>query len=409
MRTPPVRLALATPIAGLAALLVSLPATPARACGGMLFPEHSERVGGMSEQELLVAFTPEHTVLIASAGYEGATAAPAFILPLGQKPDLVGQANPGFLAALDELTAPEIHITVEDDDSQGGLCGSAVSDKSGGDFNGDGDRGEVMVVERGVTTDYDWVLLAGDTGSSLADWLADNGYTLPADYAAALQPYLDADDYIFAARLKSDAAAGTTAAIELQFPKLEPGAFSIPFALAAHSLPPDKQLSITTYLIALGGLLPGNYDAAEIDRDDVIALSASESNYQTVYDAQVGRSAWVIDASTKDITPSAISDALTAMEEDHDLPPGTDRDSVFATVDDVLFAGARVTRIRTRLGAADLHDMTLTKVSGTDVSRDLFLTRDTSGGQECAIDRTRGTPLVVLLTPLLLLMRRRRR
>lgn len=404
MRTHHARLALATLIAGLAVL----PTSPARACGGMLFPEHSERVGGMSEQELVVAFTPEHTVLIASAGYQGATAAPAFILPLGLKPELVGQANPGFLAALDELTAPEIHITVEDGDSQRGLCGSAVSDKSGGDFNGD-DRGDVMVVERGVTTDYDWVLVAGDTGSSLADWLAANGYTLPADYAAALQPYLDAGDLIFAAKLKSDAAAGTTAAIELQFPKLEPGAFSIPFALAAQSLPPDKQLSITTYLIALGGLLPANYDAAEIDRDDVIALSASESNYQTVYDAQVGRPAWVIDASTTDITPTAISDALTAMEEDHSLPPGTDRDSVFATVDEVLFAGARVTRIRTSLGAADLHDMTLTRVTGTDVSRELFLARDTSAGQECAIDRTRGTPLVVLLTPLLLLMRRRRR
>ena len=228
MRTSPLLPALA------AAALALAPAAPARACGGMVFPEHGQRVGDMSEQELLVAFTPERTVLLASAGYEGATATPAFILPLAIEPTMVMQSELGVFAALDDHTAPEIHIELLGQVGNDGLCGAqTLKDGGGGLGNG---RGDVMVVQRGETTDYDWVLVAGDTGSSLADWLVDAGYELPPAYATALQPYLDADDFIFAAKLKSDAAAGALAPIELHLPPIEPTAFEIPFGLAAQSL-----------------------------------------------------------------------------------------------------------------------------------------------------------------------------
>ena len=42
----------------------------------------------MSEQELFLAFTPDSTILLASAGYKGATGSPAFILPLPAEPTL---------------------------------------------------------------------------------------------------------------------------------------------------------------------------------------------------------------------------------------------------------------------------------------------------------------------------------
>jgi hypothetical protein len=267
-------------------------------------------------------------------------------------------------------------------------------------------------VQRGATTDYDWVVVAGDTGSSLADWLTDNDYTLPADYAAALQPYLDADDFIFAAKLRSDASAGALAPIELHLPPIEPGAFAIPFGLAAHSLPPDKQLTITTYLIASGGLLPGNYDAAAIDPAKLDAVSETETNYQELYDARVagdGAPGWVIDASFSGFSSDSITAAYDAADEAGNLPPGTDRAAVAAFSKRVPISDARITRLRTTLGAADLHDMTLTRVEGQDVDRNFHATLFNLGYAMCGIDRSRGAPPLLLLTPLLLLMRRRRR
>jgi hypothetical protein len=390
----------------LAAGVALAPASPARACGGMLFPAHSERVGGMSQQELLVAFTPERTVLVASAGYKGATGAPAFILPLRAEPERVEQADLGVLAALDDLTAPEVHITVDDgDDDGGGLCGAAGGVKDGGNFMEDGD---VMVLQRGSTGDYDYVLLAGDTGMAVDAWLADAGYALPPDYAAALQPYVDAGDFIFAAKLKTDRPDGALAPIELHLPAIDPGAFAIPFGLAAHSLPPGESLTITTYLIASGGLQPGNYPAAPIDRDALIAINAAETNYQEVYDAAVGvdGGAWVVDASRSEFSADAIRDAYDDAELAGRLPPDVDRDAVVEFTARVPFAGARLTRLRTTLGAAQLHDMTLQKVAGADVERDIHLVHRPHSSA-CAVGR-RGLPAGALLLPLLLLLRRRR-
>ena len=411
MRTRSARLALLASLAGLAGLAL-LPAAPARACGGMVFPEHSQRLGGMSEQELLVAFTPQRTVILASAGYEGATAAPAFILPLASKPTLVAQSELGVFAALDDRTAPEIHISVADDsDSERGLCGAAAGGDKGGGL-GDG-RGEVMVVQRGETADYDWVLVAGDTGSSLADWLADAGYELPPDYADALQPYLDADDFVFAAKLKSDAAAGALAPIEIHLPPIDPGAFKIPFALAAHSLPPEKQLTITTYLLAEGGLLPANYPSAELDRDALEAFNSVDTNYADLYQQAVandGEPAWVVESSFSDFSASALVDAYDTLVQTGEPPAGTDRAGVLAFAERVPFTSARLTRIRTTLGAPDLHDMTLTKVTGRDIDRNLYTTLQPAQGA-CGVDRGRGRglPLIVLLVPLVLMTRRRRR
>jgi hypothetical protein len=246
----------AVPAFALALALAYAHAAPARACGGMVFPDHAQRVGGMSEQELLIAFTPDSTVLLASAGYKGAAGSPAFILPLPAQPTMVTQADPGVLLALDELTAPSVSITTASD-SGGGLCGSALKDGSGGGDlgNGRGD-GDVMVLQRGSTADYDYVLVGGDTGEGITDWLTGAGYVLPADYAAALTPYVDAGRFIFAAKVKSSAADGALAPIELHLPAGEPGAFSIPFSLAAHSLPPGETLTLTTYLLATGTLVP---------------------------------------------------------------------------------------------------------------------------------------------------------
>lgn len=386
---------------------VALAPRPARACGGMVFPEHAARVGGMSQQELLVAFTPERTVLLASVGYEGATGAPAFILPLPAAPTEVTQADPAVLVALDELTAPEVTVTVIDDDhGGGGLCGSAGSLKDGGGGLGD-DRGDVMVLQRGATADYDYVLVGGATGDTIGAWLDAEGYTLPADYAAALDPYVAGGDVIFAAKLKSTAPSGALAPIELHLPPTEPGAFSIPFGLAAQSLPPDQGLTITTYLLAAGGLAPANYPAAPIDQADLVAYNAIDTNYADLYAEATTAGSWVIDASLGDFSQDTLVSALdTAIDAGRADPD--DRDAVATFAAHIDLPGARLTRLRTTLSADQLHDMTLKKVAGEDQSRSLYVTRDESSSAACAVAPRRGVPLAVLLVPLLLLLRRRR-
>lgn len=397
MRAAAIALALAFTLA---------PTAPARACGGMVFPEHSQRVGGMSQQELLVAFTADRTVLLASAGYRGAAGSPAFILPLPAEPTMVTQADPGVLIGLDERSAPTVMITTPGDDG-GGLCGSALKDGSpGGLGNGRGDGDDVMVLQRGSTADYDYVVVGGDTGESITTWLSGAGYVLPADYAAALDPYINAGKYIFAAKIRSSAATGALAPIELHLPATEPGGFAIPFGLAAHSLPPGETLTITTYLLASGTLLPGNVDARPIDPAALVATSETETNYQALYDAAVADGAWVVDASLPDFSAadllSGLDTAVGAGRADD-----ADRDAVLAFTNRVPLGG-RLTRIRSTLGAGQLRDMTLTRATLDPREPTMYVTYDPDAGAGCRLGSRRGLPLGALLLPLLLLLHRRR-
>jgi hypothetical protein len=393
----------------LALALALTPTTPAHACGGMVFPDHGTRVGGMSEQELLVAFTPDSTVLVASAGYKGATGSPAFILPLPAEPTLVTQTDAGVLVALDELTAPEVVITIPSDDSGGGFCGAAGALKDGGVGNGRGD-GDVMVLQRGSTADYEYVVVGGDTGESITDWLTMAGYVLPADYADALTPYIAGGNFIFAAKVKSTVADGALAPIELHLPAQDPAAFSIPYGLAAHSLPPGETLSLTTYLLASGTVVPGNYPFAAIDQADLIATSETETNYQELYDNAIGGpdGAWVVDASLEPFATADLNSSLnTAIENGRGT--GADPTAVTAFTERVTLSGARLTRIRTTLGANQLRDLTLTKATLDPHSPTMYVTYDGDAGTTaCNMGSRRGVPLGALLLPLLLLLRRRR-
>ncbi|MBA3546639.1 MAG: DUF2330 domain-containing protein [Nannocystis sp.] len=398
------------PAISVALALALIHTAPAHACGGMVFPEHSERVGGMSEQELFVAFTPDSTVLLASAGYKGATGSPAFILPLPAEPTMVSQAGTGVLLALDELSAPSVSISRASDNSGGGFCGGSLNDAGGLGNGGERGDGDIMVLQRGSTADYDYVVVGGDTGEDITAWLATAGYVLPADYGAALTPYVDSGNFIFAAKVKSSAADGALAPIELHLPPGDPAAFAIPFGLAAHSLPPGESLTITAYVLATGTVVPGNYGARAIDRAALVADSETESNYQALYDEAVAEAggAWVVDASfgefaTTDLT-RALDSAIAAGRAD-----SADRPGVAAFADRVPLTGARLTRFRTTLGAEQLHDMTLTKATLDPVDPALGVIYDPDAGTSCSLGSRRSVPLGALLLPLLLLLRRRRR
>ncbi|WP_420829416.1 DUF2330 domain-containing protein [Nannocystis pusilla] len=126
MASLPLRPFARTSVVILTALVATLtrPA-PAAACGGMVFPEHEARVGGMSDQELAVVFGVEETVLVASARYEGVDAAEfAFVLPLASAPADVRDGDPALFLALDEYSAPRVAIYQSEDEPMG-LCGSS--------------------------------------------------------------------------------------------------------------------------------------------------------------------------------------------------------------------------------------------------------------------------------------------
>ncbi|MDC0715765.1 DUF2330 domain-containing protein [Nannocystis bainbridge] len=398
----------------LTALVATLaPSAPANACGGMVFPGHEARVGGMSDQELAVVFAADETVLVASARYEGVEAAEfAFVLPLASAPADVRDGDPALFLALDELSAPRVAVFENQDESMG-LCGS--SDKAGGGNSlGDpmGDRGDVMVLDRGETATYEYVVIGGDTGVAIADWLADAGYPLPADYAAALEPYVAGEWSFFAAKVKPGADSGVLAPIELHLPPAQPATFEVPLAIATHSMKPGAELRLTTYFLAGGPVLPANYAAQAVDDDELVALSESETNYDALEAAVLAsdpEGAWVIDFSNP-LYAGALGEAFDEGTWAGRIDPETasrawlDEFATRAKLD-----GLHLTRLRTALKPTQVRDLTLRAASGPPVDNVHAATYDPDAGEGCQIDRTGRLPQLLLLLPVLAWIRRRPR
>lgn len=397
----------------LAAALSLGHASVAHACGGMVFPAHETRAGGMSDQEIFVAFADDETVLVASAGYQGVdTADFAFILPLSSNPAEVRDGDPSLFIALDEHSAPVISIYLDEGDEPSGL-GCAKSGGGRGDFsNGGGDDGEVMVHQRGQTATYEYVVIGGDTGSAIADWLTAEGYALPADYAAALEPYVSDGWFFFAAKVLPEAGSGALAPIELHLPPSPPEAFEIPLAIAAHSLPPDEPLRITTYLWADGALLPEGYPSQAIPADELVAVSDSESNYAELERAVLDsdpQGAWIIDASrsTEPVELEyAYERAIEAGRADYATSDVAYVSGLFARLG--ATDGGQLTRVRTELRADQLRDMPLRREAGTSVDNHHELTFVEDQAEGCAVDRTGRLGGMLLLVPVLAALRSRR-
>lgn len=397
----------------LAAALSLGHASVAHACGGMVFPAHETRAGGMSDQEIFVAFADDETVLVASAGYQGVdTADFAFILPLSSNPAEVRDGDPSLFIALDEHSAPVISIYLDEGDEPSGL-GCAKSGGGRGDFsNGGGDDGEVMVHQRGQTATYEYVVIGGDTGSAIADWLTAEGYALPADYAAALEPYVSDGWFFFAAKVLPEAGSGALAPIELHLPPSPPEAFEIPLAIAAHSLPPDEPLRITTYLWADGALLPEGYPSQAIPADELVAVSDSESNYAELERAVLDsdpQGAWIIDASrsTEPVELEyAYERAIEAGRADYATSDVAYVSGLFARLG--ATDGGQLTRVRAELRAHQLRDMPLRREAGTSVDNHHELTFVEDQAEGCAVDRTGRLGGMLLLVPVLAALRSRR-
>ncbi|PCC67789.1 hypothetical protein SAMN02745121_02425 [Nannocystis exedens] len=414
MASLPLRPAARTSVVILTALVATLarPA-PASACGGMVFPAHEERVGGMSDQELAVVFGAEETVLVASAGYDAVSAAEfAFLLPLASAPAEVRDGDSTLFLALDEYSAPRVAV-FEDEDEPMGLCGS--SDKAGGgDGLGDpmGDRGDVMVVDRGETATYEYVVIGGDTGTAIADWLTDAGYPLPADYAAALAPYVENEWFFFAAKVKPAADSGALAPIELHLPPAQPATFEIPLAIATHSMKPGAELRLTTYFIGGGPVLPQNYAAQAVDDDELVAISDTETNYAELEAAVLAsdpEGAWVIDFSNP-LYAGGLAEAYDEGTWAGRIDPMTNSR---AWLEDFTaragLDGLHLTRLRTALKPEQVRDLTLRAASGPPVDNLHSVTVDTDYTDACRIDRTGRLPQLLLLVPVLAWIRRKPR
>lgn len=291
----------------------------------MLFEAHESRPGGMSGQQVLLASGPKANVVVMSSGYEAVMRDFAFLLPVPVEPTLVRDGDPLLFPALQELTAPRVRIvdnTARPTSSGGCACGGGAMGAMPG--AGGGEK-SVQVYQRGETATFDYVVVGGSDGSSLAEWLNREGFSVPASFQAALDVYLEQGNLYLAAKVKDARLQGELAPLELHFPPAPLSALTYPFGLTGSSLVPGKRLGLTLYVASTEAYLPKNYPTAKIENSDLVALSPYESSYERVFEEKTRDGALVIDFAAPHFGVNDI--AVAKQQLPHELRARHDREN----------------------------------------------------------------------------------
>jgi hypothetical protein len=219
------------------ALLAVLAAAPVLACMAIpMRPSNDPRVQmHLTEQRALIYQDKGEEHLVLSVKYEGATPQFAWVIPTETRPQIAVQKGAPFheLWRLTEIRRPTHAMAPA---AAAGGIGSL--DKA------------VQVVERKVEGPYELIVLRGDNGSALYEWLSRNGFGLTTDSRQALDYYAQKGWYFACARLRPGGADnasiqkhlrdGTIAALHLHYKATR---LSYPLRVTAGN-PGDSKMEI---------------------------------------------------------------------------------------------------------------------------------------------------------------------
>ena len=174
------------------AMSMTLATTPVEACGcGIYVPSEGEV--SVSEEHVLIRWDGQTEDIVMTLGVLGSSKEAAVVFPVPARAD-VKLADAEVFDALKELTKPIIKDQLVFFPFVGGAEGAAPGSA-------------VTLLERQTLGPFDVSTLAATDADALGNWLADNGYNLAPEVAAALEPYVQQNWYYIAVRLSPGAGA----------------------------------------------------------------------------------------------------------------------------------------------------------------------------------------------------------
>lgn len=255
--------------------LASLPlAAPAWACGGFFC--FTQPIDQSAERILYVQQVGKITVHI-QISYKGDDKQFSWILPLQKIPTL-GIGSDTVFQVLEQATAPLFQLNWQQGakDCYGNYGCMEDAAAGGGGPPGASNGGGVTVLKTENVGPYETVVIQGDTGDDLYNWLNTNKYIQPA----ATKPLLDLyakQKYVFLAlKLQQDKSAGDLAPIVITMDEPSP---CLPLRLTQLAAQPD--MPIVAWVVGAKRAIPKNFLHVEINEATVDWLT-NGGNYKSV-------------------------------------------------------------------------------------------------------------------------------
>lgn len=275
--------ALVTGLTGPSILVTSLLATKeAQACGGFFCDQVP--VDQTAEQ---ILFSVKDGLVTAQIqiNYAGTAEDFAWVIPLPTEPSVPTVGSNAVFTELANNTRAQFNLTWHEGSCggyYGGFDRNAEADSGGSECEGEGPP--VNVSFQGAVGPYETAILNSDDADALRTWLIDNGYDVPEEAAALIDPYVAEDNWFVALKLLSESDVGDLQPIIVTFPFNRP---CVPLRLTA--IASIENLGVRMWVVGDGRAIPTNYnhvliDEAKIDwlcgannYTDVITEAANES------------------------------------------------------------------------------------------------------------------------------------
>ena len=265
------------------ACAASLPAPRrAEACGGCF----GQTITTVESHRMAVLLSPERSVLWDQIAYSGDPEDFVWVLPVPGPEVTIEIAEATFFDELDGQTAPVVQP--EQNQPQGcfGCCAA-------GDVAAGGDEG-VIVYTEGTVGPYETVVLGGEEGGALQDWLVERGYPVQEAAVPIIDKYIDEGSAFVVLRLAPGSGVQSMQPVRVGYK-----GFLARFPLEMVKIGAYGKLGLTLWVIADQRYEPANYPTAQIDPDELVYdWQSITSNYDDVFRATIdeaGGRAWIVE------------------------------------------------------------------------------------------------------------------
>jgi Uncharacterized protein conserved in bacteria (DUF2330) len=253
----------------------------AKACGGCFHPP-TQVTSDITDERMLLAVSPTQTTLYDQIRYSGSPTSFAWVLPIHGTVE-VGLSADVLFAAVDTLTTTQIPAPPSSCPAPPNNCNTnsafgSAAPGAAGSSSGGGDKGGVTVTKQENVGPYATVQLHSTDSSALENWLAQNGYQIPADVKPIIGQYVTEGFDFLAMKLLPNQGIQAMRPVRVTAPG---ASVSLPLRMAAIGT--GASVGITIWVVSDGRYEPQNFPFYHIeDKDLVWDWTASASNYTTL-------------------------------------------------------------------------------------------------------------------------------
>lgn len=284
----------------------------ATACGGD-FQEQSA-VGVVDSHRMIVSISKTQTTLWDQIKYTGNPASFGWVLPT-KGLVTIDVSSDALFSDLDQRTTVTVDVPPSPCVDP---CSFGSGSSSGGSGGGNG-GGPVVIAEK-VVGPYQTVQLAGGDPVALTDWLATNGYVVPADIVPVIDAYVAEGFGFLAIKLLGGVGVDKMKPVRVT----TPGAgLALPLRMVAAGT--GNVTAISLWVLSEGRYEPTNFPSFEVVSSELVwDWKTNTSNYDALVKAGYTSSnglGWLV-AGAVPFSGSIVTSELTQLAQFDPLNSG---------------------------------------------------------------------------------------